>query len=760
MKTNRGALLILLLVASTALMAAGVVFHRSLPLSFKIWFSVIWIVAATGGGLLYSMRGRLWPGWTEELREHAREIDQLESRRARLIIALVVACGLFAELMLIRWHSSTFQVFGYFKNLSLLACFLGLGAGYALDRKKPIFASLSVPAIALQFVVFHLLRFSPLQFALNNPVNERLTQGLPTVRVLPDRLLVYGFLLTVFLVTALAMLPLGQLAGRCMAARGKLSAYGWNLAGSLAGTVAFTICAFFWLTPESWLLLGLAPLLFVLRGRWTVMWGLGSLVLATSVLTWPIDPLERDVYSPYQRITYRNTPYGGIVLKVNDFFFQHALDLRKAAIGNNPRLQLEATLYEMPHRVVPGARGVLILGSGAGNDVAAAIRRGAGGIEAVEIDPVILEYGLSIHPERPYSHPQVTVYNTDARNFVRESRSSYDLVIYGWLDSHTTASALSSTRLDSYVFTVQSFAETRERLSDRGVMYLGFSIMAEEQVKKMYDMLATAFDGTPPRVFFVRNYGRTVFLAGPGLEGASIPPFLKRSEVTGRIATLPYQVDQSTDDWPFMYMPSRTYPLSYLALNVLLLVGGLIFVYATVGGIRGTWIDPTFFFLGAGFMLVEAKAITELSLIFGSTWLVASVAIFFVLVMAGLANILAMKKLAPSPSVSAVALLLSLGAGAFLSDYLVGVLSASVAKIVVPALLTLPIFFAGLVFSSFLAERGSIPSAMASNLLGALLGGLLEYNALFLGYKSLYFLALGIYLVAALFILRSRDSAA
>ena len=72
----------------------------------------------------------------------------------------------------------------------------------------------------------------------------------------------------------------------------------------------------------------------------------------------------------------------------------------------------------------------------------------------------------------------------------------------------------------------------------------------------------------------------------------------------------------------------------------------------------------------------------------------------------------------------------------------------------------LPIFFAGLVFSSFLGERGSIPSAMASNLLGALFGGLMEYNALFLGYKSLYFLAMAMYLVAALFILRSRGTPA
>src|SRR6185436_19206185 len=45
------------------------------------------------------------------------------------------------------------------------------------------------------------------------------------------------------------------------------------------------------------------------------------------------------------------------------------------------------------------------------------------------------------------------------------------------------------------------------------------------------------------------------------------------------------------------------------------------------------------FFLGAGFMLVETKAVVQMALLFGGTWIVNSVVIFAVLVMILIANL-------------------------------------------------------------------------------------------------------------------------
>ena len=43
-------------------------------------------------------------------------------------IVLVTMVSLLLELVMIRWLASVFPVFSFFKNFTLLACFLGLGA--------------------------------------------------------------------------------------------------------------------------------------------------------------------------------------------------------------------------------------------------------------------------------------------------------------------------------------------------------------------------------------------------------------------------------------------------------------------------------------------------------------------------------------------------------------------------------------------------------------------------------------------------------
>jgi hypothetical protein len=73
-------------------------------------------------------------------------------------------------------------------------------------------------------------------------------------------------------------------------------------------------------------------------------------------------------------------------------------------------------------------------------------------------------------------------------------------------------------------------------------------------------------------------------------------------------------------------------------------------------------------------------------------------------------------------------------------------------------LLTLPLFFSGLAFSSELDKARSVGVAMASNLLGAMLGGFLEYNSMYFGFRSLYVLALVLYAIAFLTTLRNRPT--
>jgi hypothetical protein len=73
-------------------------------------------------------------------------------------------------------------------------------------------------------------------------------------------------------------------------------------------------------------------------------------------------------------------------------------------------------------------------------------------------------------------------------------------------------------------------------------------------------------------------------------------------------------------------------------------------------------------------------------------------------------------------------------------------------------LLTMPLFFSGIVFSTLIGRTEvNISTALAYNLMGALFGGLMEYNSMYFGFAFLYLLAIGFYFLAWMF---SRNPAA
>jgi spermidine synthase len=132
--------------------------------------------------------------------------------------------------------------------------------------------------------------------------------------------------------------------------------------------------------------------------------------------------------------------------------------------------------YNVPYRIF-GQRfsRVLILGAGAGNDVATALRNNVAHVDAIEIDPAIVDIDKRLHPERPYASERVQVHIGDARTFIRNQvNSGYDLIIFGALDSHTVFSSMSSLRLDNYVYTVESFRDSLKRLAPDGVIAVTF----------------------------------------------------------------------------------------------------------------------------------------------------------------------------------------------------------------------------------------------------------------------------------------------
>jgi spermidine synthase len=688
------------------------------------------------------------------LNEQTEIVDQFKGKPLKALLITVVAVSLFVELMLIRWHGSAFQIFGFFKNITLLACFLGLGIGYALPKNAPQYIPFFVPLVAAQFFILHLLRFTKLQALLRNPISEHPTMGLLTARDLSSICLSYGFLLLVFIITAMTMIPIGQLAARLMLKANKLAAYSWNLFGSMAGVLLFTFTSYLWIPPQGWVILFALPILLWLRHPKTILVGSISMGLAIIILSAPFSLYSVDIYSPYQLITYKNKPSAQqhASLEVNNAYFQWITDLRDNAISSKAMAE-EVFYYSFPYLLKPKPQRVLIVGSGSGNDAAVALRQGAQFIDAVEIDPAILKYGYLAHPEKPYSQPNVTTHLNDARNFIRTTKNHYDLIVYGLLDSHIMAANMSNLRLDSYVYTVEALREARARLTENGLLVLNFYLISDEQGKKISEMMKQAFDGEAPRVFMNPHPRRLSFVAGPYLHNSEIPQQFLPLEISQQLTSRSVTVDVSTDDWPFLYMVKRHYPLSYLVMNALLLLIGFLIIRRTLST-QKDWFNSTAFFLGAGFMLVETKAITELGLLFGSTWMTVSLVILMVLLMATIANLITQRRSRPWSNGSIILvgslLVATLVLGYYTHIEFLKWLPPLAVNIIICILLTVPLFFSGLLFSDLLVGSRSVTELLAANIFGALFGGLLEYNSTYLGYRSLYLLAIVMYLIALL----------
>jgi hypothetical protein len=264
-------------------------------------------------------------------------------------------------------------------------------------------------------------------------------------------------------------------------------------------------------------------------------------------------------------------------------------------------------------------------------------------------------------------------------------------------------------------------------------------------------MMEHAFDGREPRCVIAGYDGSVIFLESNSRDWSIPPSVLQESgfqEATARYADPALLADVSTDDWPFFYMPRRVYPISYLLLIVQVLLLSL-FLTGNFFSEKPRFSHLSFFFLGVGFMLVETKGITEMGLTFGNTWQVIGIVIASILVMAFLANCAVQWLHIRRPWIPYLLLLASLAVGWSVAGSR-GLSSTTLGRMETATVLTCPLFFSGIVFSTLLSTRGQVSGFMAMNLLGAACGGLLEYNSMYFGFRSLYLIAMLCYVLAFL----------
>jgi hypothetical protein len=328
----------------------------------------------------------------------------------------------------------------------------------------------------------------------------------------------------------------------------------------------------------------------------------------------------------------------------------------------------------------------------------------------------------------------------DARSYFKKADATYDLIVYGLLDSHTLFSSMSSLRLDNFVYTVEGIREARRHLAGDGVLALFFWSGQDWIAQRLFNVITRAFEQAP--TMLNTSHG-TFFLVGPGFDPAALDRLPADVPVEVVDARYDSNVEPAVDDWPFLYLRERGIPQAYWQVLALLgvLSAGAIAILAP-GSLR---VDGHFFLLGAGFLLLEIKSITDLALLFGSTWIVNAVVISAILIMVLIANFYVQRFRLLDVRVYYALLIGSLLSGYFLPlDALLG--QNLIMRVVLGSLIvSLPLLFAGIIFSSSLKQTAQIEVAFGSNLLGSVIGGLLEYSSLALGLRALMLLALAIY---------------
>lgn len=683
---------------------------------------------------------------------------------------------LFAELALIRWIGTEVRVFAYVKNLALLLCFLGFGLGCALVGHPVRWWASATALLGLVMVVrvpWHSERaFEGLSQALGGGQDFDIW-ATGTVRNWPNFLIAAALTGLLLLLITYIFIPFGQVVSRQLElAERPLRAYSWNLAASLVGILAFLAVSWFGLPPSLWVatvFLGLG----LLQDQKRLAIGLACLAIPAVLLLHDVStPSDFSLWTPYQQVRVMKDafPDGELrqtLVRVNHTAYQTMVDLSAPFLDRHPGLVEEPTdenPYNLPFSFTSPAPRVLIVGAGTGNDAAAAVRHQSLTVDAVEIDPGILAIGRN-HPEHPYSAPQVSVHVTDARAFMRRARGPYDLVLFGLLDSHTELSDYSNMRIDNFVYTKESFEEAKSLLAPDGVVFIKFQVNHPWIGRRIAEMLQEVF-GKPPLSFAAHSSytaDASCFVISPSDEverKLAADPRLEQFVTLHRQAFLKLPaVAVTTDDWPYLYQEGKWIPGIFVTVGILVLLLGM-GLYWQIPEAR-TRVPSLFFFsMGAGFLLLEAQVISRLALYFGTTWQVNGIVIAAILAALLAANAVIDRQRKPWPRPWYLAgLLAGIGMVALCPFQRIPGPAAWVGGLAA-CLFTIPVFFAGLLFAIEFRAVDSPGAALGANMLGAVVGGLLENLSLIVGLKALLGFAFVLYALAGLGLVIDREKLA
>jgi SAM-dependent methyltransferase len=411
------------------------------------------------------------------------------------------------------------------------------------------------------------------------------------------------------------------------------------------------------------------------------------------------------------------------------------------------KLTRASEIYGAPYvrRADSPLHNVLVVGAGSGSDVAIALSKGAEHVDAVDIDPRIVQIGVEGNPDGAYQDPRVTRHINDGRAFLERTDQKYDLILFALPDSLSLVSGASQIRLESFLFTEEALKSARDRLTDDGVFAMYNYYRQEWLVDRLGGTAAAAF-GHAPCV--------DLFGGATAVVSVAKDPANQRCGPDNHQLPAAY-VAPARDNAPFLYYKGGMVPSIYLwALGGILLLS-FVAVRIFGGPLREMRPYADLFFMGAAFLLLETKNIATFALLFGTTWIVNAMVFAGVLLIV-LAAVETTRRFRTPPLPMVFAMIAASLALAFVipPDWLLG-LSFTPRLVAAVLIAFLPIYLANIAFAKRFAESADSQAAFGINLLGAIVGGCLEYAALLTGYRNLLIVVALLYLAA--FLLKPKE---
>lgn len=650
---------------------------------------------------------------------------ELLSDQLRLLLLSFLM--LFVELALIRWAGSNVVYLSYFSNFVLLGSFLGIGLGFLRGRAD--FNSFRYAPVALTLLMAFIFVF---KVEINRSGSDVLYFG----HLVPSGLPTWVTLPVIFAAVAAVMAMLAEGVAREFVKFPPLEAYRLDIGGSILGIAAFSVLSFLWAPSIAWGIVVAIVYLLVRRTGWLPLQALALIAMWVILGRESTTPLYS--WSPYYKVHTAPVPgeRGPYQFAVNGIPHQ--------SIQSVAERRANEQSYFLPYERATSSslQKVLIVGAGTGSDVAIALAEDAGHVDAVEIDPRLQQLGAQLHPDEPYQDPRVTVHIDDGRAFLERTNETYDLILFALPDSLTLVQGQSSLRLESYLFTQEAMASAREHLNPGGAFAMYNYYRESWLVERLAATLNAAY-GHPPCVDSVGDVGKLAVMT-IGLETDDVS-CADGGAAPAVAATAPAPAH---DDYPFVYIQERGIPPFYLLTIGLILAASLVMTRVAGGPFRQMTNYLDLFFMGAAFLLLETKGVVQFALLYGTTWFVNAL-VFAGVLMSVYAAIEVVRRV-PLPDarflylalVAAVIISWLVPAGALLS------LDPALRFVAAIVLWFTPIFIANLVFAQRFATVEASNVAFGANLLGSMVGGLLEYAALITGYQTLALVVALLYTLA------------